>query len=164
MTSKVSQKFTMLFCIAYIVPVFLLLAFNIIMFLPVLFNNDALLSFSNNFFMPACNNHPDRSFIINMVIMPVCARCMGVYNGMLFAAFFYYIYLLRFPMIKSKKYLLFLLFPFIIQLMLKIIGIDFEKFWRYLSGFLLGAVVPVIYLEAVSCFKQFGVIKKGENL
>lgn len=137
------------FIIIYILTFLLFLFLNLAIFIPVFLNSPQLLKESNELFSSVCNNYPHRGFLINSVYTPVCARCTGVYSGALFLMSFYWIYLLKCPLIKSKKSLLILIFPFIIQIMLKIFQIDFSRLYRFLSGFFLGVLIPILFLNAV---------------
>jgi len=80
----------------------------------------------------------------------VCARCSGFYAGALFTLPFYWVYLFIFGHVRPKKYLLFLLFPFIIQIIMKFLSLEFNKLHRFTSGFLLGVFFIILLLDGVS--------------
>ncbi len=43
---------------------------------------------TNSFFGRICHQRPERSFFVNGSQLPICARCIGLYLGVLFGIFF----------------------------------------------------------------------------
>ncbi|WP_423793013.1 DUF2085 domain-containing protein [Methanocaldococcus indicus] len=101
-------------------------------------------------YKPICHQLPERSFFIFGHKMAVCARCFGIYTGVLFSSIVY-------PIVKrlddfnipDKKYLILSLLPMAIDGGTQLIGLR-ESFniLRFITGFLAGSVV-VFYIYPI---------------
>lgn len=111
-----------------------------------------------NFFHPICHQKPERSFFIFGHKLGVCARCTGIYIGMLILTIFY-------PLFKridnnstpSKYYLIASLIPMGLDGGTQLLGLR-ESFneLRFITGFIFGGIL-IFYLIPVfnQIFQRF---------
>ncbi|MCQ6253820.1 DUF2085 domain-containing protein [Methanocaldococcus sp.] len=94
-------------------------------------------------YSPICHQLPQRSFFIFGDKMAVCARCFGIYTGILLGIFIYpFIKNLNDFKVPNKIYLIIALTPMAIDGTTQLIGLR-ESFneLRFITGFIAGFVV-----------------------
>ncbi|MBW9221625.1 DUF2085 domain-containing protein [Methanothermococcus sp. SCGC AD-155-C09] len=133
----------------YLTMLFLFLIFYMGIFLaPYLYDIDELSSlFIYSIYSQICHQMPERSYYIFNHKMAVCARCFGIYTGILFGMIIY-------PFIKrlnnfktpNRWYLILALIPMGIDGTTQLIGLR-ESFneLRFITGF-LGGFVSLFYI------------------
>ncbi|XRP96921.1 DUF2085 domain-containing protein [Methanocaldococcus sp. 16A] len=101
-------------------------------------------------YSPICHQLPQRSYFIFGYKMAVCARCFGIYTGVLIGMLIYpFIKKLNDFKLPHKKYLIISLIPMAIDGTTQLIGLR-ESFneLRFITGFIAG-FVSVFYILPV---------------
>ncbi|XRO77580.1 DUF2085 domain-containing protein [Methanocaldococcus sp. 10A] len=101
-------------------------------------------------YSPICHQLPQRSYFIFNHKMAVCARCFGIYTGVLIGMLIYpFIKKLNDSKLPHKKYLIISLIPMAIDGTTQLIGLR-ESFneLRFITGFIAG-FVSVFYMLPV---------------
>ena len=103
--------------------------------------NTGWIDFANTVFKPFCDQLPGHSLSIRGVLMPVCARCFGIYAGMLLGSLLY-------PMISKGKipkgWIIFAAAaPLTIDGVTQLVGLrESTNILRPATGLLFGVVIP----------------------
>ncbi|PKP54305.1 MAG: hypothetical protein CVT90_01980 [Candidatus Altiarchaeales archaeon HGW-Altiarchaeales-3] len=106
--------------------------------------------FNYNFLHPVCHQKPERSFFIYGHQLGVCARCTGIYIGMLILTLLY-------PLVRninnnstpSKYYLIASLIPIGLDGVTQLIGLrESTNEVRFITGFIFGGIL-IFYLIPV---------------
>jgi uncharacterized membrane protein len=108
----------------------------------------SLYPFQKQVFSPVCHQNHAKSFICNDLPLLVCARCTGIYAGVLFSAFILIVYYKQF--IFKTKYLMILSAPMLLDVLLLTINFyNYSKSLSALTGFLFGSAVFLYILSAI---------------
>lgn len=113
-------------------------------------NHDLALSIYHPFGF-ICHQLPERSFFISGYKLAVCSRCTGLYSGFTGALLLYPLFRsLRLAHTPHRKWLIAAAIPLIIDFVLKFVGVwENTHTTRFVTGFLLGAVVTFYVMPAV---------------
>ncbi|HIP16777.1 MAG TPA: DUF2085 domain-containing protein [Methanothermococcus okinawensis] len=133
----------------YIIILFLFLIFYIGIFLaPYLYDKNIFLSLLiYGIYSQICHQMPERSYYIFNHKMAVCARCFGIYTGILFGMLIYpIVWGLNNFKTPNRWYLILALIPMGIDGTTQLIGLR-ESFneLRFITGF-LGGFVALFYI------------------
>lgn len=98
-----------------------------------------------------CHQLPERSFFISGHKLAVCSRCTGLYFGFTGALLLYPLFRsLRLAHTPHRKWLIAAAIPLFIDFVLTFVGVwENTHSTRFVTGFLLGAVVAVYVMPAV---------------
>lgn len=102
-------------------------------------------------FSPLCHQMETRSFSLFGFPLAVCARCTGIYIGFL-AGVLYLLATLNKPLRTTpwRGYLFLLFMPALLDFVLNVFGVfSSPGFWRALTGFLLGVILPFYIMPGV---------------
>ncbi len=103
-----------------------------------------------------CHARPDRSFYINNIKLPICARCTGELIGILFAMISNFFY------IPSAKILFVLLIPMVIDGFLQLLTkYESNNLKRVITGFLFGYALFSLFIISNIIVFQYGRSLKG---
>ena len=98
-----------------------------------------------------CHQLPERSFSAGSLVLPVCARCEGIYVGFFISAIFLFLMFKRKESDLPRIYIVVILCVFIISTVidggLSYLGlVKTNNIFRYLTGFLSGAgSIAIVY-------------------
>ncbi|HCY77871.1 MAG TPA: hypothetical protein DHV28_18340 [Ignavibacteriales bacterium] len=108
----------------------------------------AFYPFQKQIYSTVCHQNINKSFTCNGIPFFVCARCTGIYSGVLIAALI--ILFLKKPLnIKTYLLLLFSL-PMLTDVILVNIGVyNYNRLLSAFTGLLFGSVVFLYILEAI---------------
>ncbi len=107
-------------------------------------------------FAPLCHQIPSRSFTLYGHAVAVCARCMGVYGGLVLGILVYPCFrTYQDRELPARKYLLFALAPTTIDFSLGLLGVvNNTHFSRLLTGIIAGVGLAFYLLPAMVCLAQ----------
>jgi len=137
--------------VVYFFITFILIIFIIFIFSLHFLQNSAGLLLIRNFYGKICHQIGSRCFSFNDKPLLICARCTGIFGGMLILFFTLSIFKelrLKFDQINYKKISLFLLPLFIDWVLNFIFKIETTNFVRFLTGIIF-SFVPVYFLNSL---------------
>ena len=145
----------------YLIILILFFIFYLGIFLaPYLYYIDRLYSlFIYGIYSPICHQIPERSFYIFNHKMTVCARCFGIYTGILFGMLIYpIVWGLNNFKTPNRWYLILALIPMGIDGTTQLIGLR-ESFneLRFITGF-LGGFVTLFYILPMFISVAYGLL------
>jgi len=113
-------------------------------------------------FSDVCHQRPDRSFYLFGEKLAVCARCTGIYAGMLFGALAYpFVWGLGSVKTPSKYLLVFSLVPLGLDGVTQLAGLrESTNFLRVVSGFLFGVVLPYYLIPVLGQLTDYIFIRR----
>ncbi len=103
------------------------------------------------FFSPLCHQLDSRCYALFGHPLAVCARCTGIYVGF-FIGLLILLLIMKEPLsvIPKRKYLFLFLIPAVLDFLLGVSGIFyFPTFWRSLTGFMIGVILPFYIMPGV---------------
>ncbi len=149
-----------------VVPKLILLSFLIIwilgFFSPIIFpNNNSLLKYLlNRIYSRVCHQVNSKCIIVDGESMLVCARCTGIYFGVLFAGLFTLFY--KFPYLRIKIIVIGLV-SMILDVCFSSIGIySYSKILSLTTGLFIGGIVYLFLIEELEKFYLTKTIKRYE--
>ncbi len=106
-----------------------------------------------------CHQLPERSLIIGNLIMPVCARCNGIYLGFLISAIILFIIYRKRENELPPLYVIIILILFVISTIADGIISNFSpahtnNYLRFITGFLSGSAA-IVFLYPIFVFQYF---------
>ena len=135
---------------------------GVIFLAPYLRSQDSGLSaFAYSVFTPVCHQIPSRSFHLFGQPLAVCARCLGIYFGILGGTGLYPLIngFSKLTLPKARTFILVSL-PMVIDAGGNFLHLWESSLWiRFMTGFLWGLVLPFYFIVGVSDF----VLKKAER-
>jgi uncharacterized membrane protein len=107
-------------------------------------------------FAALCHQIPSRSFTLYGHVVAVCARCMGIYGGLVLGILVYPCFrAYQDRELPARRYLLFALAPTAIDFSLGLLGVvNNTHFSRLLTGMIAGIALPFYLLPALVCLAQ----------
>jgi uncharacterized membrane protein len=143
---------------------------GVIFLAPYLRSQDSGLStFAYSVFTPVCHQIPSRSFHLFDQPLAVCARCLGIYFGILGGTGIYP-FINGFSKLSLPKARTFVLvsLPMVIDAGGNFLHLWESSLWiRFMTGFLWGLVLPFYFIVGVSDFvlkRAQEKAKKTENI
>lgn len=106
-----------------------------------------------------CHQLPERTLLIGNLLMPVCARCDGIYIGFLISAIILFIMYRKRENELPPLYIIIILILFIISTIVDGLISNFSSgltnnYFRFITGFLCGSAT-VVFLYPVFVFQYF---------
>jgi len=123
---------------------FLFLAINILIFLPFFLNDCFLKDIIYSSFSLVCHQNKELSFSVTSSSLPVCSRCTGIYQSLLFSSIiFSYFFKKTISRSYFNYFLGIIIFIFVISKVSQTtsLNINTVNFFRWISGVFIGIIL-----------------------